>query len=287
MDSGLAQFIQLNYFPTGRRLHTLRQVLELAQKEGLSSLQTLVVSAIDADKATWALEGRWAVLRRRGKLSQKQLKEQKALQQLDGQVDRALAGLRDGALALIRGAGPDEQDLVVKVEGFLDALLPNGLHAVTSLPYSMELTAVVEIVGKLQGELAPVVAELGLTVQAARVAKLCDSYAAAQKAVDTLDFGAVRAAREQGQLRLLEVVAVILGTFHEPAGAHAKKRAALLLPIVRENAAISEHIRARRAVPEVDPETGEEQPGEVPGQPEATDEPGGSGGAPPGGAPPA
>ena len=37
-------------------------------------------------------------------------------------------------------------------------------------------------------------------------------------------------------------------------------RAALLGPILKQDQAISDHIRARRSVPDVDPETGEEEP---------------------------
>lgn len=52
MDPGLSSFIQLNVFSTGRRLHTFRQVLPLAQKVSLPVLEALLASAIQADKAT-------------------------------------------------------------------------------------------------------------------------------------------------------------------------------------------------------------------------------------------
>ena len=273
MDPGLSSFIQLNVFSTGRRLHAFRQVLLVAKEIGFPALEALLDTAIVAETETWALELRWGVLRRRGKLSAKQLKAQRALQQLDAQVDHALIGLRDGAASLLQGAGPDEQELVDKVEAFLDALFPGGAQAVTSLPYAVELTAVQGIVEKLQGELAPAVTELGLGVQAKRLANLCKAYGDAQKSVDTLDFGTVRAARAKGQHLLLEVVAVVLGACHEATGDHAQKRAALLAPIVKQNKAISDHIRARRAVPDVNPDTGEEEAVEPPGTPE-TEAPG-------------
>lgn len=268
MEPGLSNLIQLNQFSTGRRLHAFGQVLGQAQKVGFPALEAHLVSAIAADEETWKLELRWSVQRRRGKLSAKQLKAQKALQKLDGQVDRALSGLQDGALALIRGAGDDEQALVGKVEGFIDAIFPGGAGAITSLSYAVELTAVQQIVARLQGDLAATVAELGLGVQAARLAKLCGAYAAAQASVDTLEFGTLRAARAEGQYRLLEAVAIVLGAHHAKTGEDARKRAALLLPILRQNEAITEHIRARRAVPDVNPATGEEEPVEPPGEPE-------------------
>jgi hypothetical protein len=103
-----------------------------------------------------------------------------------------------------------------------------------------------------------VVQKLGLGLNAQRLAKLSAEYEEALKGVDTLDFGKVKAAREQGQVLLVRLAAKIMGTFDEPTGEHAEKRAALLGPIVKQNQAISDHIRARRAVPDVDPKTGEE-----------------------------
>ncbi|MRG96974.1 hypothetical protein [Polyangium spumosum] len=53
-------------------------------------------------------------------------------------------------------------------------------------------------------------------------------------------------------------MAKILGTYDEPTGDHAEKRAALLAPVVKQNEAIRQHLRARRSAPDVDPKTGEE-----------------------------
>ncbi|TKD01851.1 hypothetical protein [Polyangium fumosum] len=69
----------------------------------------------------------------------------------------------------------------------------------------------------------------------------------------------MKAAREAGQNYLLRIVARILGTYDEPTGDHAEKRAALLAPVVKQNEAIRHNIRTRRSTPDVDPKTGEEQ----------------------------
>jgi len=263
MDIAHSDLIDLNQFSTGRRVFTFTRLLEIAKKLGLLEIQSLVEEAIDFDKGTYVLEQQWATKRKKGKPSAKQLKAQRALQRIDGRVDRTLTGLRDSAMNLIKGADEEEEkELIADVENFVHAIFPNGVKAVTSLPYQEQLVAVSAIVGKLEGELSPLVNKLGLTVNVNRLFKLVPEYDAAQKNVDTLDFGKVKAARATGQNYLLRIVAKVLGTFDQPTGVHAEKRSALLGPVMAQNAAISEYIRARRSVPDLDPQSGEEQPAE-------------------------
>lgn len=261
-----ADFFNLNQFPIGRRLYTFHRVYELAHALPAPSVEALVIEAIAWDEKTYTLEQRWATKRRSGKPSAKQTRDQKALQQLDIRLDKTLTALRDAGEALTRGADEvEDKDLIADVEHLLHAIFPNGVAAVTSAPYDVELVAVRTIVGKLQGELAPLVQKLGLTLNAERVVSLAEKYDAALKAVDDLDFGVVRAARERGQNYLLRIVARVLATYDEPTEDHAQKRGALLAPVVKQNEAIRHHIRTRRSAPDVDPKTGEEHlPEEAP-----------------------
>jgi len=260
MDSTLAGLLRLRQFPTGRRLFAFYRVLELANKVNAPPIVSLAQNAITKDEETVKIELRWAQKRRTGKTSAKQVKAQKALQLLDIRVDRALTGLRDGAEALIHGAGDDEKDLIEQVEYFLNEILPNGVAAVTSKSFDEESVLIKGIVSRLVGDLAPTVTSLGLTLSVNRLVAVAAEYEAALAAVETLEFGQVKAAREAGQDYLLRLTAKIIGTFDEPSGPIAENRAALLAPILKQNQAINDHIRARRSVPDVDPTTGEEQP---------------------------
>jgi len=272
MNTALSSLLSLNQFSTGRRLFAFYRVLEVAKSMQAAVVEALVTSAIAADEATYELELRWAKKRRTGKPSAKQVKAQRALQKTDNLVDKALSGLRDGAISLIKAADPEEEkELINDVEHFLDAIFPNGVQAVTNLPYDEQSIAVKAIVGKLAGELAALVTKLGLQVNVDRLTKLSARYAEELTGVDTLEFGNVMAAREAGQGFLLRVTAKIIGTYDEPTGEGAQKRAALLGPIVKQNEAISDYVRARRSVPEVDPKTGEEHTPEA--TPEAGDAP--------------
>jgi hypothetical protein len=277
MDTSLAGLIRLKIFPTGRRLFAYYRVLEGATKLNAAVIAELAQKAIAADEATAKVEQRWAQKRRAGKTSAKQLKAQKELQRIDVHVDRALTGLRDGSEATIRGADDDEKELVVEVENFLNEIFPNGVAAVTSKSFDEESVVVKAIVSRLQSDLAPTVAKLGLTLNAQRLAKLSVQYEEALANVEVLDFGKVKAAREVGQEYLLRLTAKIMGTFDEPTAEHAEARAALLGPILKQDQAISDHIRVRRSVPDVDPETGEEEPPPdetVAAEPEPEAEPG-------------
>jgi hypothetical protein len=117
MDSTLAGLIRLRQFPTGRRLFVFYRVLEVANTLNAISIANLAQTAIASDVVTIKLEQRWTQKRRAGKTSAKQIKAQKALQLLDIRVDRAITGLRDGAEAIIRGAGRTCGQLQVQQAG--------------------------------------------------------------------------------------------------------------------------------------------------------------------------
>ncbi len=181
---------------------------------------------------------------------------------IDPDVDRTLTALRDNAQAQTAGAKADDPIHAV-VASFLKTVFPAGVQAVTALPYVEELAVVDSIVKMLQGkELAPVVAELGLGRLAKRLASLAVEYRAAIEAPApaVLAFGDVRAARGKGHDMLLETVAIILGKYHGSSADDVAARDELLGPIMEQNGAIGASLKARRAVVDVDPETGAQDP---------------------------
>ncbi len=102
------------------------------------------------------------------------------------------------------------------------------------------------------------VKELGLGRLAKRLADLAVVYRAAIETPDesTLAFGNVRAARIEGQDRLLEAVAMVLGKHHGSSADDVAARDELLGPILAQNEAIGAAMKARRTVVDVNPETG-------------------------------
>lgn len=64
---------------------------------------------------------------------------------------------------------------------------------------------------------------------------------------EALSFGTVRATKAQGQEYLLQAVALILGRHYRNTKADVAARQSLLGPILKQNEAIRQYLRVRRA----------------------------------------
>jgi hypothetical protein len=261
MDVALASLLNLYTFSTGRRLFALQQVHKIAAATGFTALKAHVAAAIKHDQTTRDLDFKWEGTPVTPEGSGE-------VRRVDTLVDRTLSAIRDGAESQAAAATPGD-GIAEKVTGFLREIFPAGVQAITGMTFVEELAAVDGIVHKLEGELAPVVEELGLRRQAKRLADLAKEYRKAQEAPRAagLEFGTVRAARAQGQENLLQAVAMILGKHYKNTPDEIAARANLLGPIVAQNEAIRLYLRSRRAVEDVDPETGEVAPGAPPSGP--------------------
>jgi hypothetical protein len=256
MDGALESLLNLYVSTTGRRLFAHRQVRAIAQEQGITELAKHCESAISHDLSTRKLERRWA-----GEPDPTTATSNPTAQRLDILVDRTLGAIRDHAVAQTQGA-PADDPIHANVEAFVKRLFPVSVHAVTTLPYIEESAAVDDIVKLLKGELAPMVKELGLGRLVKRLTDLAVQYREALEAPppSVVHWGLVRAARNEGQGLLLETVAIILGKHHQRTPEGTAVRQSLLAPILRQNDEIAQYLRARRAVADVDPETGEDQP---------------------------
>jgi hypothetical protein len=254
MDGSLEALINLYVFTTGRRLFALRRVRALAQQQDFAELVAHCDAVIAHDLATRDLERRWS-----GEPAETGTNP--AAQRLDTLVDRTLGAIRDQAVAQTQGAPPGDP-IHAEVAAFVKRIFPISVYAVTSLPFIDELAAVDDIVKLLQGELAPTASSLGLGRLVTRLADLAVQYRDALEAPppSLLRWDRIRAARAEGQGLLLEAVALIVGKHHRRTPEGAEARLALLAPILQQNDAIARYLRSRRAVEDVNPETGEEDP---------------------------
>jgi hypothetical protein len=274
MDGTLESIFNLYVFTTGRRLFALRQVRAIAKEQRFTELVKHCDAAIEYDLATRAIERRWA-----GEPAATGANP--AAQRIDVLVDRTLGAIRDHVVAQTQGAAPDDP-VHKEVAAFLKPIFPVSVQAITSLPYIDELAAVDDIVALLKGELAPAVKEFGLGRLVTRLADLAVQYREALEAPppSLIDWGRVRAARAEGQGLLLEAVAIILGQHHERSREGTEARLALLAPILQQDEAIGHYLRARRAIADVNPETGEDEPAAPTPAPAATPSPAAGPGAP-------
>lgn len=263
IDMSLGSLLNLYQFSTGRRLFAMQQVLTRAHQRSLPPLEAHIELCLEHDHQTRQLDARWS-----GKTGKQiHVTGEVLVQEVDSLVDRTLTALRNVAQAQADTATPGD-GIAERVGTFLREIFPAGVAAITSLPYVDELAAVDRIVGRLQGDLQPLVDILHLERQATRLAQLAVDYRAALEAPkSTTSFGDVRSARARGQELMLEVVAMILGLYPRASGADLDARADLLGPIFQQNEAIRLYLRARRRVEDVDPETGDVDPEAPPSGP--------------------
>lgn len=249
----LQDLFNLNLFSTGRRIFALQQVIKKARELGFERLVALIERAIARDRATFALEKDWR--RQRVGLAPKPPR----VRPIDLAIDRTLSAIYGVAKKTAKGADPADP-IVAAIDAFLRELFPTGLAGVVNLEVIEELPAVELILERLKGDLKPTADALGIGRLVDRLEALVGQYRTVieSPAPDALAFGDIRTARAAGQDLLLQVVAVALGEYHDSENPeHVAAREALLAPVLEQNAIIRQYVSARRAVQDVDPDTGE------------------------------
>jgi hypothetical protein len=248
METTLKNLIKLAPSTPGRRILALRKMRAEAVALDLPHIVELADKAIAHDMETRGLDMRW--------LAERTIRSPHAaaMPAIEALADQLLTGLRDGAR--LHALGADGATLVA-VDSFIATVFPAGVFAVTSLPYVDEAAELERIVTMLHGPLAPQVIRFGLGRLVERLAVVSARYREALHPGAKLDFATVRAAREQGQLYLLQIVAMIMGTFPLDTPEHVDGRRRLLGSIMEQDAAIRAYRRGRRAVPDMDPDTGD------------------------------
>jgi hypothetical protein len=168
------------------------------------------------------------------------------------------------ALAISRVLEPGDP-LGPRIEAMLQALFPAGLTAVTLLSYVEELAQIDRILKAAAGH-RETIAAIGAERVVARLTTLVQEFRAALETgpEQPVAYDVVRAASMSCQNLLLQVTVAILGKYRTSELAQAEARALLLQPILVQNDAIGQYLRARRAVPDVDPATGNEVPESAP-----------------------
>lgn len=242
-------------FSTGRRSFAMRQVKQAAVAAGFADLAGHCDLVLAHDRQTLGLEAVW--------FGQKpDVQYSPEARQIDIYVDAALVALRDAIDSAMRASAPDDPlgDQARKLE---QELFPKGVADITKMVYVDEHAQVQRIIGRLtHQDWAPTVMDLGLTRHVARLTTLEPKYGAAlQSPTGKVSFGEVKDARAKGQSLMLQGVAMILGRHPSDSPADVAGRAALLGPILVQNEAIRDYLRSRRAVEDVNPETGEVEAG--------------------------
>lgn len=260
MDSSLEGLFKLYVLSTGRRTFALQQMKPIAADLEQKALVTMINRALEHESKTLKLEAKWE--------ASGYVADPQRVRKVDAKVDRTLSAIRDTASAQANAAEPGDP-LQATAHELIGQLFPAGVQAVSSMPYVEELVAVETMLKQMKGPLARHVADLGLERLMGRLAELAKEYRQAQedKRETEVDFGDVRGARATGHRHMLEIVAVTLGTYYDESPKHVQTRSALLKPILDQQEAVRQYLKARKPIEDIDPATGDAKPASMPTPP--------------------
>jgi hypothetical protein len=249
---------QIYRFSPGRALWALRQVQRRAQT--LAQTGIVALSGRGMTAAQTALD-----LRLRAQNNSAALYPAEAAA-ADNLVDHgvvAVEGYLDVQARMYRG-----EERAAAADRLRDELLPNGVAAITRLPYAEQHGQVSTLLGRAAApELAADVAALPeLPSLLTRLGTINDDYGTilSNVAARRPTSEELREAERRSQELLEATVALIIGQCALEQPENTADRDHLLEPIMQQNAAIRASRRQRRTPIDIDPETGEELPTPTP-----------------------
>ncbi|MRG97913.1 hypothetical protein [Polyangium spumosum] len=248
-----ALFPGIYVFTPGRRVLSMRQVRAEAVTAGFLGLVTHADVCVAQDREALVIEARW-----NGRAQGSPVIP--GLRELDITLDGTMTSFRDTIDRQVRVSKADDP-LAASGASLLQILFPLGAAAVTNAKYPDQAAEVDRILDEVkQPKWAPVVAEFGLTRMITHITELATEYRKLLEtpAADGLKYETVKEERAKGQNLMLQALAMILGKYPSESDADRAGREALMGPILRQNDAIGQYLKARRSVPDVNPETGEE-----------------------------
>lgn len=237
MQPTLGRFISLINMTAAARIQCLRQIRGIAEDLQQHRLMAHVDRAIACDRKAVELNARWRLSHWRGQ-------SEPYFARLDARLSRVLTDIFDNAVAHISGDVVGE-NLRRAAENILVTVFPFGVSAILTLPYVERQFALERIIDLLVSDLASDTEALDMSRSIVELCTVADRYRSelAERA-ETRMFAPVAEARERGQDRLFEVVAMILATFAGSDGySHAQARAELLAPFMVEDSAARAQVR--------------------------------------------
>lgn len=251
MDTAVYSYIKLYQFTSGRRLFVYREIKDIAKELNQPTLVAHIDKAYAYEIKVRDLEEQW--------LSQKGLGVSSDLRPYDNALDRSLTGFAKYCESFQHGMDEDNPTYIA-ASRISNAAFPNGVLAITRLPYVDELSSVEALLKKLsKDEYKDALTKLNMSLMLNNIKTKYQEFYDAYNNVksQSVNYGDVKAARTQGQQYLVQMVAIILGTFYNDED-HVAKRQRLLTPLNRQLLRIAELVSKRRTITDVDPESGKE-----------------------------
>ena len=186
------------------------------------------------------------------------------LSALDPKIDRTLGAIariaREAAESLDAEEGQEGPPLGDQAQRLLTELFPLGAGVITSATYVEQTGEIDSLLAELEGEWAPLLADLGATRYVNQLRRLNTQFRAllAETADATPTWKAVQALDREGQNNLYQVINMIMGRFPSSSPEDFSARATWLRPIWEQNEALAVYYRQRRRIIDIDPDTGED-----------------------------
>ena len=249
----LLSLFNLYRYTPGRRAWMLGRIAEAATQLGLSEVSAAATALVEPEKALAAGLRTWTTVRAEteaSELSQKLVASDQLRDATLGAFDAFLAAL---AGRTTRASGQAAARLKA-------AAFPEGSRPIITQPYPDETAAIEALVNALEAEHAADVAAAGATEWVAELKEFNDAFATQYNRLSAnraVDFKALKTQDEAQQVAFLRFIAKVI------AASDDTQLAALLDPVAVQQDAMKALYQSRRAVPDVDADTGEPLPGPV------------------------
>ncbi len=242
-------------FPTSRRVFVHNTLRKLADAQGLTTLVEHIDIALAFDTELLVLESKW-------RLGKPPLDVQP--RDIDIDIDR-IHGTLSFLLRRATNIFGDNSPVSSQAETLHQLLYPTGVAALIRQRHVDQLAHNTRVLEELASPAwETLLKDLGISIYVPKLRALNDDFALVleytQGPKPQALYNEVRAARIEGQNLLCETIAHILVAFSNPSPADLEQRDQLLAPLLAQNEHIGSYLRQRSAVPEVDPNTGQDQP---------------------------
>ena len=147
-------------------------------------------------------------------------------------VVKAISTALESRIELLKTEPPS----VEAAKRIVAAIFPEGVMAVTRLPFEEKLAVTQAIIGRLTGDLAEDVAALGIEGFVKRLEALNEEFAEELEKSKTkeIDFHELEAARNRGNLFVRQIIAKTLGEYNRDSEEDNTQRDAVLGSILEQ-----------------------------------------------------
>lgn len=254
MDTSAASLINIYKFPTGRRLHALREVVRRALALLANDVAAHAQTAVTHDTALAAMEAQ-AEAASRNRYGREAVP-------LDRRVDSTVIGIEAHLQAQERVYGASSQR-GVDASFLRRELFPQGANAIIQLPYVSQHERIQALIARTR---EPAIAEVVVRIPELEAMLLELEASNLQYGTELGAYDRARptpedllAGQARGQELMAEVVALIVARYALLPDQRVE-REALLEPVARQNEEIRIARQRRRRPRDVDPDTGIELP---------------------------